>query len=114
MTMGSKYGDVETMESLAFWLNECDGAYSLARFSSGIGLYGNKNGGCWGVLTPELLESMRGDGYLEESFGHIGVTPKFWGFARRHQYEKLKREFEPEPSREEGYDANGSPTTEQP
>jgi hypothetical protein len=66
-----KWALVETLESLAFWLMDTNGSYRLAGpFTScevGITMVGE--GGCWGEVSPALVEQMRKGGLLEMQKG---------------------------------------------
>lgn len=75
----SGYNIIEDLGSLAFWLTDCNGAYSLGNFSGGIGLYGKRGGGCWGYLSEMLVEQMQRDGLLEPDQNYGGMRLSIQG-----------------------------------
>lgn len=69
------YKKIDDDDSLAYWLYDTNGNYSLANFSGGIGLLGNRGGGCWGYLSDTYEAELLARGWLvKDSYGSPSLS----------------------------------------
>lgn len=93
------YGEIDTLESLSFWLVDAGqggglfglgGGYELVNFGDGVGISPRIGGGCYGYLAIPLLEQMERDGLIADGqFGWKQLTGKGWATLRRISAEKV-------------------------